>query len=164
MSINIIVSIAKNNVIGKDNTLLWKQSADLKRFKKLTSGHPVIMGQKTYESIGKPLPDRTNIVLTEDPNFQAIGCYIAKSIEESMEICIKYSYQDEIFIIGGGSIYRQFLPLADKLYVTIIDAEPDGDTYFPEINIDIWKPIYSEQHFKDNDNQYGYTYLIYEKR
>lgn len=168
--ISIIVSISKNNVIGGNNTLLWNQSDDLKRFKELTKEHPVIMGQKTFESIGKLLPDRINIIISDNDNFiPPYGAYKAKSIRHSLDIVENYidmykkeNEKSEIFIIGGGSIYKQLLPLANKLYITRIDAFPDGDTLFPEIGKE-WRLIFEEPHEKDDKNQYNYTYEIYDR-
>ena len=168
-NISIIVSIANNGCIGGNNTLLWKQSDDLKRFKELTTGHPVIMGQKTYESIGKPLPNRMNIVLSYDPNFTSYGIYKAMNIKEALDRIKHFSdmykmeKSDEVFIIGGGSIYKQFLPYTNKLYITRINAEIKGDTYFPNISEDEWKITFKEKHEKDEKNQYDYTYEIYER-
>lgn len=171
MKISIIVSIANNNCIGGNNTLLWKQSNDLKRFKELTTGKVVIMGQKTYESLPNgPLPNRTNIIISDDDNFNnPYGTYRAKSIKHSLDVVKGYvnmykkeEDKSEIFIIGGGSIYRQFLPLASKLYITRINADVEGDTYFPELD-DSWKITFKEPHEKDEKNQYDYIYEVYEK-
>ena len=163
-NISIIVSIANNGCIGGNNTLLWRQSNDLKRFKELTTGHTVIMGQKTYESIGKPLPNRTNVIITNDHDFKAEGCYIARSIESAVTLGLGFQKgNNEMFIIGGGSIYKQFMGYADKLYVTRIDADIEGDTYFTDIDEDDWKIIFKEKHEKNRLNQYDYTYEIYER-
>ena len=168
-NISIIVSIANNGCIGGNNTLLWKQSSDLKRFKEITTNHPVIMGQKTYESIGRPLPNRMNIVLTDNPEFNAYGCYIAKDIKQAMDMYYNFSYmtnheEKEIFVVGGGSIYKQFMPYAEKLYITRIHVDMQGDTYFPYINDDEWSITFKESHEKDDKNQYDYTYEIYERK
>lgn len=168
-NISIIVSIANNRCIGGNNTLLWKQSDDLKRFKQLTTNHVVIMGQKTFESIGRALPNRCNIVISDDPTFNKIGCLVARSIQEALDeallkTCDKWhDVEDEIFIIGGGSIYKQFLPYANKLYITRINCEIHGDTYFPEISEDEWHIIEKEKHLKDDKNEYDYDYEIYER-
>lgn len=132
MIISLIVAIAKNRAIGKDNKLLWYIPEDLKRFKKLTTGHAIIMGRKTFESIGKPLPNRTNVIITHDPVYRAEGCIVAHSIEEAIYKAKSFE-NNEIFIIGGGQIFEQALPLADKLYVTILEKEyHDADSFFPE--------------------------------
>jgi len=167
--LSIIVSIANNNVIGKNNALLWKQSDDLKRFKEITTGHHIIMGQKTYESIGKLLPNRTTIIISNDPEFKApYGAYVARSIEHSLDVVEYYSTmytrkEQEIFIVGGGSIYKQFLPYATKLYLTRINVDIEGDTYFPNISEDEWSIISKETHEKDEKNEYDYTFEVYER-
>jgi len=128
--ISIIAAVATNLAIGKNNQLLWHLPEDLKRFKELTKGHAVVMGQKTFESLGRPLPDRTNIIITLDRSFKAEGCIVVYSIDEAL-IEAEKAENKEIFIIGGGSIYRQFLPLADKLYITRVEKDFDADTFFP---------------------------------
>lgn len=159
--INIIVSISNNNCIGDNNTLLWKQSNDLLRFKELTENNIVIMGQKTYESLPfKPLKNRTNIVISNDYNINYDNCIMSRSIEESIEK--SENIDGDIFIIGGGSIYKQFLPLSDTLYITRIDVDIEGDTYFPDIDLNRWDKVSSEYHKKDDKNQYNYTYEVYE--
>jgi dihydrofolate reductase len=163
MIISIIVSIANNGCIGGNNKLLWKQSDDLKRFKALTEGHVVIMGQKTYESLPfKPLKNRTNIVISNDPDVNFDGCVMSYSIDEAVEKAVHLVEEyEEVFIIGGGSIYQQFIDIAHKLYITRIDADIEGDTYFPEIDEKQWFKYFSEYHPKDEMNQYNYTFEIY---
>lgn len=160
--ISIIVAVAEDYGIGKGNNLLWQIPEDLKRFKKLTSGHCIIMGKKTWESLPiKPLPGRKNIVLTDNP-LECIECSItAYSIEDAIHKCGK---DDEIFIIGGGSIYRQFLPLTDRLYITHVHKNSDADTFFPEIDNRIWEPIVNEEHKPDNENDLSYNYIIYQRK
>jgi len=161
--ISIIVSVSENWAIGKNNKLLWKLSNDLQRFKKLTTGHAIIMGQKTMESLPKQhLPNRTNIVLTDDPDFSSKNIIPAFSIADALN---KAQYYDdtEIFIIGGGSIYKQFLSIAEKLYLTIVHTKIDGDTFFPKIDESEWKLEFSEFKEKDNKNEYSHTYKIYTK-
>jgi dihydrofolate reductase len=129
--ISIICAVAKNRAIGRNNQLLWHLPDDLKHFKKITTGHTVIMGQKTYESIGQPLPNRKNIVVTRDKDFQADGCVICHSLEDVLKK--NKASAEEVFIIGGGEIYRQSFPFADKLYITLVDDEPnEADTFFPD--------------------------------
>ena len=127
--INLIAAVSKNWVIGNNNTLIWKLPADLKRFKEITSGHPVIMGRKTYESIGRPLPNRRNIIITRDVNYSVDGCEVTHSLTDALEL-VKDS---EVFIIGGGEIYQQSMSIADRIYLTIVHENFNGDTYFPEI-------------------------------
>jgi dihydrofolate reductase len=136
MKVSIIVAIAENNVIGKDNTLIWHLPADLKRFKQLTLGHPVIFGLNTYQFLPiKPLPGRTNIVISLDPDLKFEGSVTVGSPEKALEIC---KDEEEVFICGGASIYRHFLPLADRLYLTKVIHNFEGDTYFPEIIKEDW--------------------------
>ena len=129
--ISIIAAIGKNRELGKDNKLLWNIPEDLKRFRKVTIGHAVIMGQKTYESIGQALPKRENIVLSKDKKFLAKNCRICHSIKEAIDEARKVE-KDEVFVIGGGQVYKQFLPMADKLYLTMVDKSFEADTFFPD--------------------------------
>lgn len=162
MKINIIVSVSKNWVIGKDNKLLWKLSSDLKRFKDLTINKPIIMGQRTFESLSKgALPNRTNIVLTDDFNFSAPNVIVAYSIPNSLEIAKLLG--DEVFIIGGGMIYKQFLNYADSIYLTEVDVEIEGDTTFPKLE-DKWELVSEEFKSKDDKNEYDHKYKLYTKR
>lgn len=162
MNINIIVSVSDNYVIGKDNKLLWKLSNDLKRFKELTLNKPIIMGDKTFYSLPKgALPNRTNIVLTFDKNFNEPNTIPVHSIEDALKQAKKYN--DEIFIIGGGNVYKQFLNIANKIYITVVHTTVDGDTIFPELD-DNWNCFFEEQHLKDDKNEYDYTYKIYNKK
>jgi len=163
MNISIIVAVAKNNAIGKDNKLLWHLSEDLKRFKKLTTGHYIIMGKNTYYSLPKrPLPNRTHIVLTDLPGEQIDDCIMAYSIEDAIS---KMDPKNENFIIGGASIYRQFLPFTSRLYITWVHESFEADTFFPELNEEEWKVV-SKEDFPEPDekNPYPYSYMIYEKR
>ena len=154
--ISIICALDKNRAIGKDNRLLWNIPEDLKRFKKLTTGHPVIMGQKTFDSIGKPLPGRTNIVLNRD-DVKISGTIIVHSIKKAIEVAKKID-NDEIFIIGGGSVYAQTIDLADKLYLTLVEGNFDADTYFPDYsNFDI---ITKE---RNTSGKYKYNFLELER-
>lgn len=165
MIINIIVSVSENWIIGKNNKLLWRLNADLQRFKRITSGNPIIMGQKTFESLPKgALPDRVNIVLTDDTNFTAPNINVAYNIPESLDI-VKDIYGDDcnVFIIGGGTIYKQFLEYADTIYLTTVHTIIDGDVSFPELNLDEWKLISEEFKSKDEKNDYNHTYKIYNK-
>jgi dihydrofolate reductase len=132
----MIAAVAENNVIGRNNDLIWHISEDLQRFKKLTLGHPIIMGRQTYESLPvKPLPNRRNIVISRSNSLKAGGVELAKSIEEAIELCRE---DEEVFVCGGAEIYRLFLPVVDKMYLTHVHKEFDGDTFFPEVDLDDW--------------------------
>jgi dihydrofolate reductase len=160
--ISIIVAIAENNAIGKDNDLLWHISEDLKRFKKLTTDHKILMGKNTYLSLPKrPLPNRTSIVITDQKNESFEGTHTVYSIEEALSLCGK---NEECFVIGGGMIYKQFLPLADRLYLTLVHKSFEADVFFPEINNDEWKEVSKEDFPESDDNPLGYSYVILERK
>lgn len=161
--LSIIVAIAENNAIGQKGDLLCHLPADLKHFKETTSGHTVLMGERTYLSLPKrPLPKRRNIVLTDVAGRTYEGAEMAYSIPELLELV---KNEDEAFVIGGGTVYRQFLPLADKLYITHIHhAFPEADTFFPEIDPAIWQQTAAEKHLADTDNPYDFTFTEYIKR
>lgn len=157
MAISLIVAAAENNAIGKDNALLWHLSADLKRFKALTSGHPVIMGRKTFESIGKPLPNRRNIVISR--SLSALdGCEVVASVEEALALV---NDGEEAFIIGGGSVYRALWQKAARLYLTAVKTRLEGDTFIPEIRPEEWKEISREDFSADEKNEFGYSFIDY---
>ena len=159
--ISIIVAIAENHAIGRNNDLLWHIPEDLRRFKRITSGHKILMGKRTYESLPvKPLPNRTSIVISDDPNDRFEGCIMAYSIEEALNHCSK---DEECFIIGGGMIYEQFLPLADKLYITKVRAIFDADVFFPEIHPDEWQEVKVEAPSDENRNM-DYSFITYHRR
>lgn len=162
MIVSAIVATAKNRVIGKDNNIPWYLSADLKYFKRTTLNHHIIMGRKSFQSIGRPLPKRTNVVVTRDPFFVASNCLIASSIEEALNLAYDNG-ETEAFIIGGGQIYKQSMPLWDKLYLTEVDLEIEGDVFFPEINKQEWQLISSEPHQADEKNEYDYTFKVFER-
>ncbi len=160
--ISIIVALGENNEIGKDNKLLCNLPEDLKRFKALTTGHKVIMGRKTFLSLPKgALPNRTNIVISDVPDEQFDSCTMVSSIEEALTIC---EQNEECFIIGGGMVYKQFLPHATKLYLTRIHENYDADTFFPNINYDEWEEVSREEFAGTDINPTGYSYLIYERK
>ena len=164
MEISIIVSVSENWMIGKNNKLLWKLSDDLKRFKKITDSKPVIMGQKTFESLPKgALPNRTNIVLSDDPNFTAPDIITSGSVCEAL-LKARQTKTDETFIIGGGMVYRLFLDYTDKVYLTVVHTNIDGDTSFPKLDLRSWKLISEEFRNKDEKNEYDVTYKIYERK
>lgn len=161
--INMIACMGKNRAIGKNNQMPWKLPADLKHFKKITTPFTVVMGRKTYESIGKPLPDRINVILTTDKNYQAEGC----TVYHDIPTLIENEFVEEgntIFVIGGAEIYKQFLPYANKLYVTIIEEEFEADAYFPEINLKEWEQISFEKGIKDEKNKYDYNFYEYKRK
>ncbi|GED72339.1 dihydrofolate reductase [Brevibacillus reuszeri] len=162
--ISIIVAHDRNRLVGKDNSLPWSIPNDLQYFKQLTTTKIVIMGRKTYESLGRPLHNRTNIILTSNPDYQAEGCDVYNSIEPILEECKSHAEAgEEVFVIGGSSIYKQFLPYIDRLYITEIDHEFVGDTHFPEIDMSEWKHISNAKGVKDNKNPYDYYFKIYDK-
>ncbi len=159
--ISLIAVIGKNNELGKDNTLLWSMPADMKHFKETTTGHTVIMGRKTFESIGKPLPNRKNIVITRDKTYLCDGVDVAHSPEEAIK---KTGNEEEIFVIGGAEIYKQIMPIADKLYITHVDAEDkDADAFFPEIIPIVWNEVSREERKKDEKNLFNHTFSVYKK-
>jgi dihydrofolate reductase len=160
--ISIIVAIGKNNVIGVNNSLPWKLPADLKYFKENTLGKTIVMGLKTFESIGgKPLPGRKTIILNNNEEYKVPeGCRVAKSIENLLEIT---KNENEVMICGGASVYRQFLPLADRLYITFVHGDFEGDTFFPEFNLNEWKEIKRINNKADEKNNCDYSFVIYEK-
>jgi len=160
MITSIIVAMDMNRVIGKDNQLPWRLPRELQYVKQTTMGHPIILGRKNYEAIGRPLPGRRNIVMTKDPQFSAEGCEIAHSVEEVYQLC---EGEEEIFIFGGEQIYKLFLEKTDKLYVTVIHHEFEGDTFFPEIDYNQWKEISKVQGITDEKNPYTYFYHVYER-
>ena len=158
--ISMIWAMGKDNALGCRNRMPWYLPADFAYFKKVTLGKPVIMGRKTFESIGKPLPGRKNIIITRNQSFKCEGCTIVDSIEKAKE----YTLDVEAFIIGGAEIYKAFLPSADKLYVTLIDEEFEADAYFPEIDYSQWELISSETGPKDEKNPYNYKFLVYQRK
>ncbi len=162
MTISIIAAIAENNVIGNNNDLIWHISEDLKRFKKLTSGHTIIMGRKTYESLPfKPLPKRKNIVISRKDDLYFEGAIVVKNPEEALKEC---KDEDEIFICGGATIYNHFLNIADKMFLTKVHQEFEGDTFFPEIDYYEWELKSKSEKFKDEKSGLDYTFLNYFKK
>lgn len=157
--ISIIVAADENNVIGKDNDLIWHLPNDLKFFKNLTSGHTIIMGRKTYESIGRPLPNRTTVIITRDRNYEAEGCVVVHSLTDALD---KLKGADG-FVVGGEQIYRQALPITDKVYLTRVHHKFDGDRHFPELGNE-WKEVASIPHSADEKHAYSFTFKTYEKR
>ncbi len=159
--LSIIVAIAENNVIGKDNDLIWHLPRDLKYFKETTTGHYVIQGRKTFESCGKPLPNRTNVIITRDKNYSAEGCIVVHSLEDA----IKEAKDDsEAFIIGGGKIYEQAMSLVDRIYLTKVHHVFEGDTFFPEINMEEWIEIDRRDFEPDEKNKHSFTILTLDRK
>lgn len=160
--ITVIAAIAENNALGKNNDLIWHLPADLKRFKTVTTGNYILMGRNTFESIGKPLPNRTTIIITRNKNYFKDGCLIAHSLEEALEIAKE---QEQIFIIGGAQIYKETLAkdLADQLDITLVHKEFDADVYFPIIDKKLWKEIKREDFKADEKNKYDYSFISYQK-
>ena len=162
LKVSIIVAIAKNHAIGKDNELLWHLSEDLKRFKRITSGSTIIMGRNTYLSLPRrPLPNRKNIVISDIPGDHFEGAETVGSIEEALGFC---KPEKESFIIGGGSVYRQFMPLASKLYITKVHQDFEGDTFFPEIDPSEWELVEESEVHIDENNSLQYSFLTYERK
>tara|TARA_R110002167_G_scaffold327643_3_gene533926 strand:+ start:13313 stop:13801 length:489 start_codon:yes stop_codon:yes gene_type:complete len=158
--LSMIVAHANNRVIGKNNAMPWHLPADLAYFKKTTLGKPIIMGRKTYESIGRPLPGRQNIVISRDGNYQAEGVDVVSSVDAALALV---NDVEEVMVIGGGAIYQHCLAAAQRLYITHIDADIDGDTYFPEYDFNVWKKMSSELRPSDDKNQYQLNFTVYEK-
>ena len=167
MIVSLIVAISKNRVIGKDNNLIWHLPKDMKYFRDKTTNHHILTGRKNYISIPqkfRPLPNRINIVLTRQTQFDEENCIVLNSIEAGIEYA-KTHHESELFIIGGGQIYQEALDknLVDKMYVTHIDKEFDGDTFFPEIEDSKWKSTWKENHTTDEKHLYPFTFVVYEK-
>jgi dihydrofolate reductase len=166
MSISLIVAVANNGVIGKANDLPWRLSTDLKRFKTLTTGHTVVMGRKTFESIvarlGKPLPNRTSIVVSTRADFSPTGCQVVNDFNAWAKNAVPAS--EEFFVIGGASIYETALPYASKLYITHVETNVDGDAFFPAFNRGDWKCIHEERVPRDTVNDFDTLFCIYERK
>lgn len=155
--IKIIVAMSKNRVIGDSNKLIWHLPADLKRFKEITLGHPIVMGRKTFQSIGRILPGRRNIIISRDENFNAVGVEVVNSIEEALLLT-----NSDCFVIGGGEIYRQFLEFSSQIYMTVVDGEFSGDTTFPKLD-ENWFISSQEDFLSDEKNRHNYSFLTYER-
>ncbi len=159
--ITIIAAIADNNALGKDNQLIWHLPADLKRFKQVTLNHHIIMGRKTFESLGKPLPNRTSIIITRNKNYKVAGCILVNSLEEALKAAEK---DENPYILGGAEIYKQAIEIADKLDITFVHHNFEADAFFPKIDTTIWKET-SRQDFKaDDKNKYDYSFVSFEKK
>ena len=155
MIVSAVVAIAENHAIGKNNQLLWHLPNDLKHFRLITTGHTVIMGRKTYESVGKPLPNRRNIIITRQ-QIEIAGCEVVSSIEEALALC---AAEQEVFIVGGAEIYKLAMPLTDRIYLTIVHQSFDADAFFPEINKTEWTETQREDHPADEKNAIPYSFI-----
>jgi len=162
MIVSLVVAASTNGVIGKAGGLPWHLPADLRRFKRLTIGHHVVMGRKTFEEIGRPLPERTNIVISRRPDFRPEGCLRTGSIEAALEVA-RAAGETEVFVIGGGEVYRSALPLATRVYLTRVEAIVEGDTTFPTLDPATWRESRSERHPADDRNPHPMTFLVFER-
>ena len=159
--LTLIAATSTNNALGKDNQLVWHLPDDFKRFKALTSNHFIVLGRKTFESFPKPLPNRTHVIITRNRNYEAPeGCIVVSSLEKAIEVCPK---EEEVFIIGGGEIYKQSIDVADKIELTRVHTEVEADTFFPEIDPKKWKVVFEEQHLKDEKHAFDFTFITYQK-
>jgi dihydrofolate reductase len=161
MIVSLVSAASDNNVIGINNTLPWCMPADMRFFKNLTMGHTVVMGRKTYESMGKPLPGRKNVIITRNPDFKAKDCIVIDSFEKVYELCKE---EGEVFVIGGAEIYRQIINKADKIYLTRIHGVFDGDAYFADIHEDEWEQSRISDFPADEKNPYSYAFVEYLRR
>ena len=160
MEIILVAAVGENGEMGRNNELLWHLPGDLPRFKEITMGSPIIMGRKTYESIGRPLPGRTSVIVTRQPEYQAEGCLIAHSLESALALCRQ---DEEVFISGGTAVYEASLPYADRIYLTVIHHDFEGDTPLFKFDRAAWQEVSREDFEADEKNPYGYSYLLYEK-
>jgi dihydrofolate reductase len=166
MIVSLIAALARNRVIGKNNDLPWRLPDDMQFFMRTTRGHHVIMGRKNYESIPekfRPLPHRTNVIVTRQSDYRAPGCTVVHSVEEALKLARKDG-EKEVFIIGGAEIYRASLPYADRMYLTEIDAEIEGDTFFPEIDKNEWKEVSRQHHPADDRHAFAFDFVLYERK
>lgn len=159
--ITLIAAVAENNALGKDNQLLWHLPDDFKRFKTLTSGHYIIMGRKTFESFPKPLPNRTHVIITRQKYNAPQGCIVVNSLEDAIAVCPK---NEDIFVIGGGEIYKQSIVIADKVDITRVHHSFDADTFFPEIDPADWQLAFEEFHPKDEKHQFDFTFQTFVRK
>ena len=163
MTLSMIVAVAENGAIGLKNALLWDLPRDMKHFRETTSGHAVIMGQRTYESIGRPLPKRLNIVVSHHPGLKIGGCWVVGSPQEAIEAA-RASGEAEAFVIGGGQIYAAMLPLVDRVYFTRVHVSPEADSFFPPFPTFAWSEVSREEHPADDANKYAVDFLVYERK
>ena len=163
MSISLIFAASENQVVGRDNRLPWHLPADLQFFKRTTMGHPIIMGRKTFESVGRPLPGRPNIVITRQQGYEREGIMVVSSLSEAIEKAASFK-SGEIFITGGSEIFRQAMPLAQRIYLTRIHAVVEGDAYAPELETGQWELLSSEPHPADEKHAYAFTFEVWERK
>ena len=159
--ITIIAAVAENNALGKDNQLLWHLPDDFKRFKDITSGHYIIMGRKTFESFPKPLPNRTHVIITRQKDYNPEGCIVVNSLEKAIQSCPK---QENIFIIGGGEIYKQSIEIADKIDITRVHDSFEADTFFIEFDIEKWQLVFEEFHSKDEKHEFDFSFQTFVRK
>ena len=159
--VTIIAAVGRNRALGKDNDLIWHLPADLRRFKSLTRGHHVIMGRKTFESLGKPLPNRTNIIVSRNPDYRAEGCIVVNSLEKALEIA---QTDPKPFILGGAEIYKQALSFADQMDLTYVHEDFEADAFFPQFDPQEWEMTGREDFYKDEEHAYDYSFVQYKKR
>jgi dihydrofolate reductase len=160
MTVSIVVAIGENNAIGKDNELLWYLPTDLKHFKTITKGHTIIMGRKTFDSIGKPLPHRRNIVITRSEGLEINGAEVVNTVDEALALC---AGEEEVFIVGGAEIYKFAMEKTDRIYLTTVHQSYEADAYFPEINHNLWKELATERHEPDGVNNVAFTFSTLER-
>jgi dihydrofolate reductase len=160
MRVSIIVAMARNRVIGANGAIPWHLPNELKLFKTLTMGHHIVMGRRTYESIGRLLPGRTTVIVTRQPDYRAPGALVAHSLEEAIAVC---AGDAEVFVIGGAELYRAALPRADRIYLTTVDAEPPGDTFMPELDLADWRETSTQAFSADDRHRYGYRFAVYDR-
>lgn len=160
MTLSLILATSENRVIGRDGDLPWHLPADLKRFKRLTVGHSIVMGRKTFESIGRPLPRRRSIVLSRDPTYRAEGAEVAASLERALELT---AGEDEVFVIGGAGVFEDALPLADRLYLTLVHADVEGDVALEDFDRDAWTLISEDRREADDRHAHAFTFQTYER-
>lgn len=158
--LSIIAAVSQNNALGKENKLLWHLPADLKRLKSLTMGHHLIMGRKTFESLGRPLPGRPHVVISRNKDFNSEGVTVVDSLDKALFIA---KNDEQAFVFGGGEIYKLALPFVQKIYLTRVKAEFDGDTYFPELNLNDWKLVKCENYLADEKNLFSYSFEEYDR-
>lgn len=161
MRVNLVVAIDRSGTIGADGALPWRLSADLRRFREITAGHPLVMGRRTHESIGRPLPGRLNIVLSRDPDYTAHGCVVRESLDSALAMCAEL---EEVMVVGGAQVYAEALPLARRLFLTEVDAEAVGEVRFPAFCREEWRETRRETHPADEQNEFPFSFVVLEKR